>query len=96
LTGSFALQAQDAPDPAQNKMAKNTTVTGCVAQGAEADQYTIRETNGKTYRLMGTKVNIKPHVGHEVSVTGTSGKEDANKNTELEVDSLKMVNNACK
>jgi hypothetical protein len=85
---------------AQDKMTdkKDTTVTGCIAQGTGASDYTIRDSSGKSYSLMGTKVNLKPHVGHEVSVTGKSSATDHSNTSgaSLEVDSLKMISSTCK
>ena len=49
------------------------TVTGCLAKGDEANEYSIKDANGKAYGLKaGSGVNLKPHVGHQVSVTGTA------------------------
>jgi hypothetical protein len=79
-------------------MAMATTVTGCLAQGSGGTDYTIRDSSGKSYNLTGTKVNLKPHVGHEVSITGKSGDGDhaGASAGSLEVDSLKMVSTTCK
>jgi hypothetical protein len=76
----------------------DTTVTGCLAQGSGGSDYTIRDSSGKSYNLTGTKVNLKPHVGHEVSITGKPASTDhgATGGGNLEVDSLKMVSTACK
>jgi hypothetical protein len=93
--------AMVASGTAQDKMADkkmDTTVTGCLAQGSGGSDYTIRDSSGKSYNLTGTKVNLKPHVGHEVSITGKPGDTDhgATGGGSLEVDSLKMVSTTCK
>ena len=80
------------------------TVTGCLAQGTTASEYTLRETSGKTYSLSSSTVNLKPHVGHEVTVTGTgtasssqqSSTAGAKDNERLQVSDLKMVSTSCK
>jgi hypothetical protein len=101
LTLIGAGLAMVASGTAQDKMADKkmgTTVTGCLAQGSGGSDYTIRDSSGKSYNLTGTKVNLKAHVGHEVSVTGKSGDADhgSTGTGSLEVDSLKMVSTTCK
>jgi hypothetical protein len=94
---------------AQQKDAGNApvAVTGCLAQGDEANEYSIKDESGKTYGLLGSRVNMKPHVGHKVTVTGTPAKENERKekkeakagHTEesehLRVTALTMVSTTC-
>jgi hypothetical protein len=56
--------------------AQPVTVTGCLAQGDEKNEYSIKDSSGKTYGLVGTKVNMKAHLNHEVTITGTPAKEN--------------------
>lgn len=50
-------------------MSKMTTITGCVAE--KDGHYTIADKNHPGgVMLMGSE-NMKPHVGHKMSVTGT-------------------------
>lgn len=70
--GLAVASAQDTTANKNDKMGGSTTVTGCLAQGSGDAEYTIRDSGGKTYNLKGTKVNLKPHVGHQVSITGMS------------------------
>jgi hypothetical protein len=57
---------------AQEKSAGGkTTVTGCLQKGDEPDEYTITGEDGKTYGLRSKTVNLAPHLGHKVTVTGT-------------------------
>ncbi len=85
------------------------TVTGCLAQGDETNEYAIKDTAGKTYGLTGTKVDMKAHLGHEVTITGTEYKENEAKeknekkaagkteeSAHLRVTDLKMVSTTCK
>ena len=94
-------QAKEATQP--------VNVTGCLAQGDEANEYAIKDSSGKTYGLTGTKVDLKSHVGHEVTVTGTQYKESeaneakekqksgkAEESEHLRVTNLKMVSSTCK
>jgi hypothetical protein len=48
---------------------KEQTVTGCLGSN---DKFTLTTAEGKKYEVTVTKVlNLKPHVGHEVTLTGT-------------------------
>lgn len=49
-----------------------TSVTGCLSQGTAKDAFTITGTDGKAYSLTSTTVKLDQHVGHKVTVTGTS------------------------
>jgi hypothetical protein len=84
------------------------TVTGCLAQGDSANEYSIKGDDGKTYGLMASgSVNMKPHVGHKVTITGTPSKASASTETKgaktgrpeesehLQVSDLKMVSTTC-
>jgi hypothetical protein len=85
-----------AQTPAAKPMAKKaaaataTTVTGCVAAGADTKHYTLNGDDHTAYTLVGG--TLKPHVGHKVEVTGTPTKAAA---TTLHVKSVKMVAATC-
>jgi hypothetical protein len=85
------------------------SVTGCISQGDEANEYAIKDSTGKTYGLVRSKVNIKSHIGHTVTITGTPVKENeakeqkeheksgkAEESEHLQVTDLKMVSTSCK
>jgi hypothetical protein len=88
--------------------AQPVTVTGCLAQGDEKNEYAIKDSSGKTYGLVGTKVDLKAHLNHEVTITGTPVKEGENEKNEkteagkaeegehLNVTKLTMVSPTCK
>ena len=45
------------------------TITGCLGSN---DKFTLTTAEGKKYEVSVTRVlNLKPHVGHEVTLTGT-------------------------
>src|SRR5882724_2372686 len=69
LLNVATVAAQDKSDDASA-----VTVTGCLAQGDQANEYSIKDNTGKTYGLMGGKVNLKAHLGHQVTITGTPTK----------------------
>src|SRR5438105_1180271 len=57
------------------------TVTGCLAQGDEANEFSIKGEDGKTYGLRSSNVKLSEHLNHKVTVTGkvTSEKAKAGK-----------------
>jgi hypothetical protein len=101
---AFAAQtpaAAPAAKPAKKeKMAKAAPMayTGCVATGAKAGSYELKDataagsTDKSTYDLKGGK--FKAHVGHKVEVTGTATKP-ATGDAVLAVKSTKMVAATC-
>ena len=98
LTCGFA-QAQANPDQADQKEKSgsaeraaggNTTVTGCLQQGSQADEYRISGEDGKSYNLKSSSVKLGDHLNHKVSVTGKAGTAG-----DLTVSSLKMVSQSC-
>jgi hypothetical protein len=97
---SLAASAQQG-----SKKSANTTVTGCLQKGDEADEFAITGENGKNYELVSRNVKLSEHVGHKVSVTGTPiGEKGEEKEKEagegwagkIQVTSLKMVSETCK
>jgi maltose-binding protein MalE len=48
-----------------------TSVTGCLAKTGN-DAFSISGADGKAYSLTSTTVKLDQHVGHKVTVTGTS------------------------
>lgn len=88
---------------AQPKNGKEMTVTGCLVQGAEANQYQLTATNGKTYNLMPEgNINLADHVGHKVKITGMREATQTGTETgampareELRVTNLQHISKTC-
>ena len=59
----------EAQEPAKNST--ETTIQGCLQYTRR--QYVLTETSGTTHRLSGSSRMLKPHIGHEVEVSGTEG-----------------------
>jgi Protein of unknown function (DUF5818) len=104
-----ALIAQSA---APEKKAENSshTVTGCLQKGDEAGEFSLKGEDGKTWGLRSTSVKLDQHIGHQVTVTGSTTHEtkaeekkegqveNAGSKTEyadLTVTNLKMVSESC-
>jgi len=82
--------------------AKMVTITGCLQNGDEANEFAITGEDGKKYELTSKQVALKDHVGHKVTVTGTVRRErDESESKEgwagqVRVSNLKMVSDSCK
>ena len=103
-----ALIAQTAAP--EKKAEKSQTVTGCLQKGDEAGEFSLKGEDGKTWGLRSTSVKLDQHIGHQVTVTGSTTHEtkaeekkegqveNAGSKTEyadLTVTSLKMVSDSC-
>jgi hypothetical protein len=103
-----ALIAQTAAP--EKKAEKSQTVTGCLQKGDEAGEFSIKGEDGKTWGLRSTSVKLDQHIGHQVTVTGSTTHEtkaeekkegqveNAGSKTEyadLIVTNLKMVSDTC-
>jgi hypothetical protein len=76
LAAAVALLAGALMSPATAQ--QPTSVTGCLSKGTAKDAFTITGTDGKAYSLTSSTVKLDQHVGHKVTVTGTSsGMETA-------------------
>jgi phosphate starvation-inducible protein PhoH len=98
--------AKDPKKPASHSM------TGCLAKGETADTYKLTDVTGtgpKTVELLetATGVDLAPHLGHKVTITGTTIKAAAAAKAEgtamkqeatehhMHVDAVKMVSATC-
>jgi hypothetical protein len=64
LAGSAA-----AGDKATHK--KVRTLTGCLQQGDEAKEFNFTANGGAKWDVKSDAVDLAPHVGHTVTITGT-------------------------
>jgi lipid-binding SYLF domain-containing protein len=53
----------------------NVTVTGCLQRGDGAGEFSILGEDGKVWGLRSSTVKLEDHVGHKVTVAGTSSGE---------------------
>jgi len=69
----IALMAQGAaPEKKADKPAQTQTVTGCLQKGDEAGEFSIKGEDGKTWGLRSTTVKLDQHLGHQVTITGST------------------------
>ncbi len=69
MTISMGTRAQEAP--------KVHSMTGCLKAGEAPDTYMLTdlEKGPKTVGIVSSTVNLKPHIGHKVEITGTAVPE---------------------
>ena len=106
----LALIAQEKQEKKAEKAAHTQTVTGCLHKGDEAGEYSITAEEGKTWGLHSTSVKLDQHLGHKVTVTGSTTQESKAEEkkegqvekasskqeyADLDVTSLTMVSDSC-
>src|SRR5260221_13091890 len=95
-----------APAGAQEKKAEGSTVnvTACLAEADEKHEFYIKDADGKTYGLKaGSELNLKAHLGHKLTITGTPIEEKKEKvkagkveeSEHLRVSNFSMVSTTC-
>ncbi|MDR3747499.1 MAG: hypothetical protein P4M04_04995 [Acidobacteriota bacterium] len=110
LVFAIGVQAQSGNTAADagktaSKAANLMTITGCLQ--TPAGQYTLIEDNGTPHQLSGGARKLKPHVGHEVEITGKPGirtydttqpgaASSAVEEKVFEVQSVKHIADTCK
>jgi hypothetical protein len=112
------VQAQDnssqgmGEKKSEHMSASKATATGCLQKGEEPNGYTLTADDGKVWELQSTKVKLADHVGHKVTVMGTSSmasdemekkkasseskETEGKEHGDLKVTSMKMVSDSCK
>ena len=104
--GLFSTAAM-AQDPNAKTSGSSINVTGCLEKGSTSNDYNITGSDGKQYALRSSSVELAPHLGHKVTVTGSAeagkGSGDARPGADtamhaetLDVSSLTMVSASCK
>ena len=97
FTISMGTSAQDAP--------KVHSMTGCLRAGDMAGSFMLSdlEKGPKTVGIVSSDVNLAPHVGHKIEITGTAvppADAEAMKGVPkaphyMKVTSIKMISTTC-
>jgi hypothetical protein len=66
-----AIGLANANQESQDKDQKVRKITGCLSKGESANEYELTADNGSTWEVKSDAVNLSPHVGQTVTVTGT-------------------------
>ena len=70
------------------------SMTGCLAKGTEANTYTLTNSEAKgpkTAEIISSTVDLAPHVGHKVTITGTTVSTKAAAKTEAKAEGKKKM-----
>jgi hypothetical protein len=76
------------------KAASPHSMTGCLARGSEANTYVLNNTESKgpkTAEIISSKVDLAPHVGHKVTLTGTTVSTKAAAKAEVKAEGKKAT-----
>jgi hypothetical protein len=88
--------------------AKEHSMTGCVQKGTTAETFVVANSEPKGPKLIGiveSKVNLTPHVGHSITITGVDvpAKEAESLTPKpdkadhyMKISAIKMVAATCK
>jgi hypothetical protein len=97
FTISMGTSAQDAP--------KTHTMTGCLRAGTAPGSFYLSdlEKGPKTVGIVSSDVNLAPHVGHKIDITGTAvapADAEAMKGNEkaphyMKLSAIKMISPTC-
>jgi|SRR3954467_2224188 hypothetical protein len=68
FAGTIWVSAQDAPSKGKTH---TRTLTGCLSQGDDKNEFLLTGTDGSTWEVRSDAVSLAEHVGHTVSATGT-------------------------
>lgn len=68
--GRTSPNQTDSSQTAASSTESETTVQGCLS--GSAGNYILTDKNGSTFQLTGDAAKLSEHVGHEVTVSGTS------------------------
>ena len=98
LISAGALHAQADPKGGADKGQKTVSVTGCLSQaegrGVEK-QYLIKDGE-MSYAVVPDNVNLNEHLGHKVTISGTSMKgEGPHDDDRIRVSKVTMVSAMC-
>ena len=94
----WAQDTATAPQEKQTKKPISHTkiVTGCLQKGDEPGEFSITGQDDRTWGLRSSSVKLEQHVGHQVTVTGSTYRESKAKEKAEEKKEGQMENAAGK
>jgi len=73
------------------------SVTGCLNKGADADHFMLKDDKGKEFVVTGDSATLGKHANnHNVTVTGTMGKEGGKDVLKMAAATDLKMNSMCK
>ena len=76
-------------------------MTGCLQKTPDGNNFMLTENNKKTVEFSKSSVDLTPHVGHQIQITGTTDREREAENGGqqnghyMEVTAVKVIVAAC-
>ena len=101
FAGAFVVRAQEGgPKPIEH------TMTGCLAKGSQEHTFQLTDVEKdarnlyrfgvvKTVEILESKVDLEPHLGHKIAITGTMVADKDYKVHKMNVTAIKMVSATC-
>jgi hypothetical protein len=89
---SLDLRTGLAQIPSGNPPPKAVSVLGCLVRGDEPKEVWLAKKDGTIYGLESSKIELNPHLGHKVMVTGyvlPEGKGEAGQETQKQNKAVK-------
>ena len=85
-----------AQTPAASINTDQTTIKGCLG-GADGNYTVVQDNTGHTFKITASGVDLKPHLGHDVSLIGhrASGTTSAAADNSFAVAELTMISEHC-
>jgi hypothetical protein len=93
LCGAAVAQQSEPPRP--------HNMTGCLQKTPDGKSFMLTENNRKTVEFSKSSVDLNPHVGHQIQITGTTdrereAKEGGQQNGHyMEVTAVRVIAAAC-
>ncbi len=85
----------------QSQPSRPHNMTGCLQKTPDGKNFILTENNKKTVEFSKSAVDLTPHVGHQIQITGTTDrerevKEGGQQNGHyMEVTAIRVVAAAC-
>ncbi|HET7185165.1 MAG TPA: DUF5818 domain-containing protein [Terriglobales bacterium] len=73
----FACAVAVAKSDDNDNEGKARTLAGCLQKGDGANEFVLTAKDGSTWELRSDNVDLAPHVGHTVKITGTASRAHA-------------------
>lgn len=82
--------------PAPSQSADPASVNGCLS-GSEGNYTLAEDGTTQTFRIASSAVDLKPHVGHDIAITGakTTATSSGSSDNSIAVTAVSMISEQC-
>ena len=79
----------------QDKSGSGDSIEGCLA--GSGGSFTLTDSSGKTYQLVGDTAKLTDHVGHTIRISGSQKSPGADSSAQpaFTVQKVKMISSSC-